>query len=221
MVLHTGNLVEFRIGRHRSGVDAEDTITDFALRRNRDGVVLMHESRITGTAGLFRPRRVEAGTLRYQYEIRTGSPLLRLSVTFTAAPTQRIGRLRLTTAADQLGADGLGLAEGRVATEATGWQDIGAPGAAGLKVWADGQPVPHLALARAGWPGQGPVLHLRPAAPSAVMSVKAIAARAGALHWLILRHGPTDLPPGGTHTVREDRLLAPDATILRLAPVPA
>jgi hypothetical protein len=208
MVLHTGNLVEFRIGRHRSGVDAEDTITHFALRRDRDGVVLVHESRITGTAGLFRPRQVEAGTLRYQYEIRTGSPLLRLSVTFTAAPKQRIGRLRLTTAVDQLGAEGLGLAEGRVATEATGWQDVGVPGAAGLKVWADGQPVPHLALARAGWPDQGPVLHLRPAAPSAVMSVKAIAARAGALHWLILRHGPADLPPGGTCTVREDRLLA-------------
>ena len=51
---------------------------------------------ITGTAGLFRARPVEAGTLRYEYEIRAASPLLRLSVTFTAAPGQRLRRLRLT-----------------------------------------------------------------------------------------------------------------------------
>jgi hypothetical protein len=218
VVLHTGNLVEFRIGRHRSGVDVEDTIGQTALRRVPDGVVLMHESRITGTAGLFRARQVEAGTLRYEYEIRAASPLLRLSVTFTAAPGQRLRRLRLTTAVDQLGAEGTGLAEGLVATgpaEAMAWRDIGAPAQAGLSVWADekdAKPVPHLALGCPGWPAQGPVLHIRPAEADRVMSVKAVATRPGALHWLILRHGPTDLSAGLSFVIREDRLLAGGGT---------
>jgi hypothetical protein len=218
VVLHTGNLVEFRIGRHRSGVDVEDTIGQTALRRVPGGVVLMHESRITGTAGLFRSRQVEAGTLRYEYEIRAASPLLRLTVTFTAAPGQRLRRLRLTTAVDQLGAEGTGLAEGLVSTgraEATAWRDIGTPAQAGLSVWADekdAKPVPHLALGRPGWPAQGPVLHIRPAEPDRVMSVKAVAARPGALHWLILRHGPADLSGGLSFVIREDRLLAGGGT---------
>jgi hypothetical protein len=210
-VMHTGNLVEFRLDRHRNGVDAEDTITHFALRRTADGVVLMHESRITGTAGLFRSRQVEAGTLRYQYEIRAGSPLVRLSVTFTAAPRQRLRRLRLSTAVDQLGGGGLGMAESLVGAGPGGtmtWRDIGVPGVAGLSTWSDGKAVPHVALGRTGWPAQGPVLHIRPAVPDRVLSVKAVAQRAGALHWLILRYGPGDLAGGATWEVQEDRLLA-------------
>lgn len=216
-VLHTGNLVEFRLDRHRSGVDAEDTISHFALRRVPDGVVLMHESRIVGTAGLFRPRQVEAGTLRYQYEIRAGSPLLRLSVTFTAAARQKVRHLRVTTAVDQLGAEGLEWSEGVLGAEpdksgAVAWRDFGVPKLAGLSIWAEAKPVSHLALGRAGWPDRAAILHIRPAAPASVMSVKAVATRAGALHWLILRHGPADLAPGGTQLVQEDRLLAKGGT---------
>ncbi|MGG5886657.1 hypothetical protein ACLF3G_05910 [Falsiroseomonas sp. HC035] len=223
-VMHTGNLVEFRLDRHRNGVDAENTITHFTLRRTTDGIVLMHESRIMGTAGWLRPRQVEAGTLRYQYEILAGSPLLRLSVTFTAAPRRRIRHLRLTTAVDQLGGGGTAIAEAMVGTGPAGamaWRDIGVPKLPGLSVWSDGKPVPHVALGRTGWPAQAPVLHVRPAAADGVMSVKAVAQRAGALHWVILRHGPHALAGGASVEVREDRLLttggAPDAVASAMA----
>ncbi len=207
-VLHTGNLTEFRLGRFRNGVDAEDTIRDFAISRRSGSVVLSHESRITGKAGFFRARTVEAGRLRYEYEITAGSPLLRLTVTFTAAAGQRVTRLRVSTALDQLGSGGLEMAEGRLGQEDGAWRDFGVPQAAGMTVWADARPVPHVAIGPAGWPAGGPTLHLRPQAPGQVMALRAIAARPGALHWVILRHGPAKLAPGEALVVREDRLLA-------------
>jgi hypothetical protein len=206
-VMHTGNLVEFRAGRFRNGIDAEDTITDFVLTRKDGAIILRHESRITGKAGLLRPRPTAIGTLRYDYTITPGSPILRLSVTFTAS--RRISRLRLSTALDQLGAGGLEMAEGRVAGTKAEWREFGAPQAAGVRVWAERQPVAHLAMGLAGWPATGATLHLRPGAPDKVLSVKAIAARPQALHWVILRHGPVSLDAGQSFVVREDRLLAP------------
>lgn len=208
-VLHTGNLAEFRLGRYRNGVDVEDTIHDCAIVRRSGSVVLSHESRITGKAGWLRPRQVQAGTLRYEYEITPGSPLLRLTVTFTAAAGQRLSRLRVSSAVDQLGM--AEMAEGRLAAAPEGnaaWLDFAVPQAAGLALWAEGTKVPHVAIGLAGWPAGAPTLHLRPQAPERVMSVKAIAARPAALHWLILRHGPVTLAPGAAMVVREDRLLA-------------
>lgn len=207
-LLHTGNLAEFRIGRYRNGVDVEDSIRDCAIARRSGSLVLSHESRIIGKAGWLRPRHVEAGTLRYEYEITAGSPLLRLTVTFTAAAGQHLSRLRLSTALDQLGNGGLEMAEGRVAVAETGWRDFAAPQTAGLSLWAEATPVPHVAIGLAGWPAGAATLHIRPQAPAQVMSVKAVAARPAALHWLILRHGPANLAPGATLVVREDRLLA-------------
>ncbi|MDO9501245.1 hypothetical protein [Falsiroseomonas sp.] len=206
-VLHTGNLAEFRLGRYRNGVDVEDSIQDCAILRRGGSLVLRHESRITGKAGWLRPRQVEAGTLRYDYEITAGSPLLRLTVTFTAAAGQSLARLRISTALDQLGTAGLEMAEGRLGSP-TAWRDFAPPQAAGLSLWAEATPVSHVATGLAGWPQGAPVLHIRPQAPERVMSVKAIAARPAALHWLILRHGPVALAPGASLVVREDRLLA-------------
>ncbi|OYW07810.1 MAG: hypothetical protein B7Z53_05690, partial [Rhodospirillales bacterium 12-71-4] len=209
-VLHTGNLVEFRLGRHRNAVDVEDNIRDCAILRQGEGVVLRHESRIAGKAGLVRTRQAEAGVLRYDYAIMAGSPLLRLTVTFVAAK-QKVQRLRLTTAVDQLGSNGLELAEGRVAVgagPAAPWKDQPVPQAAGVVAWAEATPARHLAIGAAGWPAGAPTLHIRPGAPAGVVGVKAIAARPGALHWLILRHGGANLAPGATLVVQEDRLLA-------------
>ncbi len=206
-VLHTGNLAEFRIGRYRNGVDVEDNIHDCAILRRGSSLVLRHESRIMGKAGWLRPRQVEAGTLRYDYEIEAASPVLRVTVTFTAAAGQHLSQLRVSTALDQLGTATLEMAEGRLGSPAA-WQDVGAPQTAGLTVWAEAAPVPHVAVGLAGWPRGAPTLHIRPQAPDRVMSVKAIASRPGALHWLILRHGPAALAPGATLVVREDRLLA-------------
>jgi hypothetical protein len=205
-VLHTGNLVEFHIGRHRPCVDAEETIRDVSLRRVGDGIVLMHESRIMGRAGWFRPREVEAGTLRYEYEIAADTPVLRLTVTFTAAATA-LAMLRVTTAVDAMDEAGLDLAAGRIAVGGE-WRDIAAPKQRGLEIWAEGAPTGHIALGVAGWLAEAPALHIRPAVPAGVMGVKAVATHPGALHWLIIRHGPTSLAPGATLVVREERLLA-------------
>jgi hypothetical protein len=205
-VLHTGNLVHFRIGRHRLSVDAEDSIRHVELRRAGDDLVLAHESRITGRAGLLRARPAEAGTLRYEYRIAAGSPLLRLTVSFAAAE-ERVASLRLTSAVDAMDATGLELAEAALA-EGAGWRRFGPPGEAGLGTWTEGEQADHLAIGQTGWPAGGPTLHIRPAGPAALSSVKATASRPGALRWLVLRHGPADLPPGGSLVAREERLLA-------------
>lgn len=210
-VIHSGNMVEFRIDRHPGHVDAEAGIAAFGIERQGgtdrgpDSVVLWHETPVTAKAGWLRARQVAAGVLRYEYTISARTPVLRVAVSFRA--THPIGQLRLTTALDALGQEGLALAEGRVQT-AEGWQDFAPPTKPALTTWAEGTAVAHVALGQGGWPAQGPTLHLRPGAPRGVMSVKAVSRRPPALHWLLARHGPIDVVAGSETLVTEDRLLA-------------
>jgi hypothetical protein len=202
-VTHSGNLVEFQQGRHRRCEDVEDAIVDCGLRQDGDRVVLWHESRVMGRAGWLRPRPVEAGRLRYDYAIDAASPLLRVTVTFTAAAALR--RVCVTTAAD--GLSDSGFAEG--ALQAAGaWRAVPPPAAAGNTAWVEGSPAAHVAVATEGWWADGPALHLRAADPAGVVSVRATALKPGQLHWLLVRHGPRDLAAGASLVVREERFLA-------------
>jgi hypothetical protein len=211
---HTGNLVEFRIGRHGACADVEDAVTTHTVERQGERVVVEHVSRITGRAGLLLPRVVEAGTLAVRYVATGDSPLLRVTVRFTAARALR--RLRVTTALDAVDQPALGATAARL-LEAGAWRDALPPAAPGPLEWARGVPVAHLAIGREGWPAGAPVLHIRPHAPDGVAAVTASALAAGALHWLLLRHGPADLAAGETLTVREDRLLAPSGAVRPVA----
>ncbi len=197
-VMHSGNVVHFNLGLRRSSADVEETVTHAEIRREPGRVVLVHESEVTGLAGLFRPRRVTAGRLRYEYEIQEASPVLRLRVTFTAA--RRVFRLRLTTAADALSEPGLGFATGRLLREGA-WHE--AEATTGAQHWAKG-PVAHLSLLGAA----PPVLHLRPAEPARVVEVLATSHRTGAVHWLMLRHRGGSVRRGRTVRLEETRLLA-------------
>jgi hypothetical protein len=204
-VLHSGNLVEFSLGRRASTVDAEDGIARFALTREGDRVVLTHETPVQGEAGLLFARRTEAGTLAYRYEIGAGSPVLRVEVSFQAA--RAVTGLRLTTGADALASDGGALGAARIGT-AAGWRDAAVPETPGVVEWHPGTAMEHLALGEPGWPERGTTLHIRPAEPARVMAVTSTTLQPGRLHWVLLRHGPAELPQGGRLTVREDRLLA-------------
>jgi hypothetical protein len=213
--IHSGNMVEFRIDRHPAHVDAEAGISAFGVERiggtdlapdlAPESVLLWHETPVTAKAGWLRARRVAAGVLRYAYTISANTPVLRLAVSFRA--THPIGQLRLTTALDALGREGLDLAEGRVQT-AEGWGDIAPSPKPALQTWAADTAVRHVAIGQAGWPAQGPTLHLRPGAPAGVLNVKAVTRRPPALHWLVARHGPIDVAAGSETLVTEDRLLA-------------
>lgn len=211
-VTHSGNLIEFQVDRHRRCVDVETAIVDFGLRQQGDGLVMWHESRVMGRAGWLRSRPIEAGRLRYEYAIAASSPLLHVTVTFTAAAALR--NLRLTTAVD--GLSDSGFAEG--AAQAAAWRNFAAPAKAGTETWVQAAtkaktgpemgPASHIAVATDGWWADGPALHIRPADPAGVMNATATAARPGLLHWLLLRHGPVDLGAGGTLVVREERFLS-------------
>jgi hypothetical protein len=203
---HTGNLVEFRLGRHAACLDVEDSITDATIERDGDRVVLTHVSTIRGKAGLFAPALVEAGRLACRYEIRADSPVLKLEVRFTAS--RAVTQLRVTTALDAMEEEGLGAAAGALLS-AGAWTEKVPPAAPGGAYWARGVPVAHLAVGAAGWPAGAPAAHLRPHDPARVVSVHADTRREGAVHWLLLRHGQVDLAAGETLVVREDRLLAP------------
>jgi hypothetical protein len=203
---HTGNLVEFRIGRRAACVDIEDNITEASITREDGRIVLTHASTIRGLAGLFTAREVEAGRITYRYEIDPASPVLRVEVRFTAA--RALSQLRVSTALDALAEDGPGGSAARL-MEASAWRDAPPPAAPGAERWARGTPVAHLAVGAAGWPAGAPALHLRPHDAAQVLSVTAQALQGGEVHWLILRHGPVNLVAGQTLVVREDRLLAP------------
>lgn len=205
VVRHGGNLVEFRMGRFRNCVDVEDAIVETAVERDGDTVRLRHASVIVGEGGLALKRKAEAGRLTITYEIRAGTPVIEVVASFTAS--RPLSRLRVTTALDALDEGGLGATAGRL-LEGASWRDIAPSPLPGTTKWTDGTPVDHLAIGAADWPSHGPVLHIRPHEPGRIMSVTAEARRAGALHWLVLRHGPVELKAGETLTVRERRLLA-------------
>jgi hypothetical protein len=202
---HTGNLVEFRIGRHAACVDVEDNVADATVEHTAEGVVLAHAGTVRGMAGLFSPKPVEAGRIAYRYLIRPGSPVVTVEVSFTAA--RALSQLRITTALDAMEEEGVVAGAARLLSGGA-WRDLVAPAAPGPEGWARGVPVAHLALGAAGWPTGAAAVHLRPHEPGRVLSVIAHANRGGAVHWLLLRHGPVDLAAGQTLTIREDRLLS-------------
>jgi hypothetical protein len=197
---HTGNLVEFRAGLQRNCADAEEGIAQADLRREGETLVLRHVGTVRGMGGVLRAAPVEAGTLEMRYALRGDSPVLHVAARFTAS--RRLGRVRLTTALDAIGEEGLAIAGGRLLS-GDAWRDVAAPAEPGAVRWAEGVPVAHLAL------GTAPMLHIRPEDSAGVMSVTAAAVAGGALHWLVLRHGPVDLAPGQSIEAREMRLLAP------------
>lgn len=203
---HTGNLVEFRIGRHAACVDVEDNITDAAITREGDAIVLTHASTIRGKAGLFTPREVEAGRLVCRYEIRPASPLLQVEMRFTAS--RDLNDLRLSTALDALDEEGPGATAARLLA-AGAWREAEPPAAPGPARWLRDTALAHIAVGEAGWPSGRPIAHLRPGDPARVLSVTAEAKRGGSVHWLVLRHGPETLRAGQSLVVREERLLAP------------
>lgn len=203
---HTGNLVEFRIGRHAACVDVEDTITDAAITSEGEVIVLTHTSTIRGKAGLFTPREVEAGRLVCRYEIHPHSPVLQVEMRFTA--TTGLTDLRLTTALDALDEDGPGATAARLLAGGI-WQEADPPSAPGPFRWLRDTSLAHVAVGATGWPAGRLAAHLRPHTPSQVLSATAEAKRGGAVHWLVLRHGPETLRAGQSFVVREERLLAP------------
>jgi len=204
-LVHSGNLLEFWIDRHFHTVDVEDGIVDCGVEEQGKCVRAWHETRVTGRAGWFRPREVEAGILRLTYMITAQSPVIRLDVEFRA--TRSVKAMVLSTALDALGEAGLDLAAAEVQT-AEGWRSFPPPAAPDQLVWLRDQPAAHLALGRAGWPAEGPVVHLRPGSPQNLHRVTLRAREAGRLHWLTLRHGPVDIAAGTTQLLTEDRYLA-------------
>jgi hypothetical protein len=202
---HGGNLVEFRIGFDRACVDAEDSIVSATIACEDDAVVLRHVSTIRARAGLLAKRDVEAGTLEMRYAVRGDTPVLRVTARFTAA--RRLTRLRVSTAVDGVDTGGLVADAARLREDGT-WRDAAPPPAPGAVKWSVGKAVSHIVVGRAGWPGDAPALHLRPGDPARVMSVTAQAMTGGALHWLLVRHGPVTLEAGETLTGTDERLIA-------------
>ncbi len=206
-IRHSGNMVEFRAGRFFTCADVEDAIVAQSLERLEDGRLrLRHVSAIRGRAGWFGSRIAEAGRLTMSYEVTPGSPVLRVTASFTAS--RRLDRLRVTTAADALDEGGLGATAAKL-LEGEGWREE-APPAAGSTKWAEGSGPSQLALGAAGWPARAPVLQIRLNDPAQLMSVTAEAKRPGAVHWLVLRHGFRRLAKGATLTATEDRRLGPE-----------
>jgi hypothetical protein len=207
-VRHTGNMVEFRAGRFFTCADVEDAIVAQSVERLKDGRVrLSHTSAIRGQAGWFYGAVAEVGRLTMTYEVTPGSPILRVTASFTA--TRGLDRLRVTTAADALDEHGLGAGAAKL-LDGAAWQDVAIP-AAGSAKWAEGEKPAQIAIGEAGWPAGAPVLQIRLHEPSQLMSITADTRRPGALHWLVLRHGFRRLGRGETLTIVEDRLLGPEA----------
>ena len=199
--VHTGHLVEFRLGGRKHCIDVEDSITDCGLLRTAGGITLFHESTIEAPASLLSRRARPVATLRYSYEIRADSAAILLRVTLRAAPGIVLSRLRLTTACDALSDIPRTCHVGVAGTYAT--PKLPPAGAAYLHRGS----LDHLLLAEAGNPGFAHTLHLRPRQPDHVASLSATTREDGRLQWVVLRHAAPPIPAGGEFAIAEERLL--------------
>lgn len=209
-VLHTGNLVEFRIGKRSYCLDVEDTVVRFGLLPQQDGgVVLFHESELRAQHGLLRREGI-VGTLRYEYALRPEDPRLGLRVSLTAARGVSLNEVRVTTALDELSGGPPARPFGRIVLGAGGRLRplrLEVETLANLHQGA----ADSLSLVEEAQPTAATGLHLHMPSAGRLRSIK-LATRAvdGAVrpHWLLTRYQAATLPAGESFTVEEERLLA-------------
>jgi hypothetical protein len=207
-ILHTGNLVEFRIGKTSHCLDVEDTVARFGLVPQENGVVLFHESDLHAPHGLLK-RHGLVGTLRYEYTLRAGDPRLRLRVSLQAARGVALADLRVTTAADELSGGPPGRPFGRIVLGAEARLRPLRLEAEALANLHQG-PADFLSLVEEAPPALAAGLHLRMASAARLRSIKLATRMAGEAarpHWLLLRYHKAALPGGEAFAVEEDRLL--------------
>lgn len=212
-VHYTGHLVEFRIGRQRFCLDVEEAIAEFGVQPQPGGALLFHESVLKAEVGLLRKATKVVGRLRYEYRITAGDPRLQASVTLRAEPGVQLTHIRLTTAVDELSGEprhpfsqisltaggqsrAVTLGDGPLATLQTGATEL-------------------VSLIEENTPGAALGLHIAPAVPAIVYSVKA-QPRDGRLHWLLLRHACDSLGGGAQFQAVEQRLLTAGSATLGL-----
>lgn len=199
--VHSGHLVEFRLGGRRHCVDVEDSITDYGLVRSGSGITLFHESTIRVPTGLLGGRPQPVATLRYAYEIRADSPVFRLQVTLRATAGITLTALRLTTASDEM-SDSL-----RTCRIGTAGRYAAPPLPPNGTAYVHRGPLDHLVLGETGSPGFAHALHLRPLQPESVVSLSITTREGGRPHWALLRYALPELAAGAEFAVAEDRLL--------------
>jgi hypothetical protein len=209
-VLHTGNLVEFRIGKSSHCLDVEDTVVRFGLvPQQGGGVVLFHESELRAPHGLLRREGI-VGTLRYEYTLRPEDPRLGLRVTLKAARGISLNEVRVTTALDELSGGPPDRPFGRIVLGADGRLRPLRLEAETLANLHQG-PANSLSLVEEAQPAAAAGLHLHMPSAARLRSIK-LATRAvdGAVrpHWLLTRYQAATLPGGESFTVEEERLLA-------------
>jgi hypothetical protein len=209
-VLHTGNLVEFRLGKRSFCLDVEDSVVRFGLvPQEGGGVVLFHESELHAPQGVMRRDGVVA-TLRYEYTIRGADPRLHLRVSLRAAPGVTLSELRLTTAVDELSGGPPARPIRRIVVGAGGRMRPLPMDAEALSNLHQG-PAESLSLVEDGTPGAAAGLHLRMLSAERLRSIKLATRPEGAEarpHWLLTRYHVAELAGGESFAVEEERLLA-------------
>jgi hypothetical protein len=196
-VLHGGNLVEFTYRGRKHCLDVEDAIVDAGIEPRPGGVLLFHESLVAGRGRFARGAGRPLARLRYAYELRAESPAVGLEVTLTALPGVALERVRITTAADGLSAQGF-------ATLLLGGRRAEVPG--GENVTVQDGPVEAFG-ARQDRACEALALSIRPAGPAPLLSVKSSGPEPRRLHWLLTRYAAANLAGDAALVAREDRLV--------------
>jgi hypothetical protein len=208
-VLHTGNLVEFRIGKTSHCLDVEDTTLRFGMMPRDGGTTLFHESELRAPHGLLKRDGVVA-TLRYEYTLRAADPRLRLRVTLTAARGVTLHDVRVTTALDELSGGPPERPFGRIVLGAGGQQRAVRLEAAALANLHQG-PADSLSLVEDAAPADAGGVHLRLLSAAQLRSIKLATREVEGMtrpHWLLSRYQVASLGGGQSFVVEEERLLA-------------
>lgn len=214
--LHGGNLVEFTYKGRRHCLDVEDAIVAAGIEPGEGGVRLFHESEVAGRGRFSRGATTPVARLRYAYEIRADSPAVTLAVTLTARPGITLERVRITTACDAM-SPGDGVEYGTLVF-GEGAEARRLPSPDGQNVTVQDGPVAAFAVLQDRAASRALSLRLRPLGPAPLLSVKASGPAESRLHWLLTRYAAARLPPGGTLTAGEERILLRGAAAPLSAP---
>ena len=204
---HTGNMLQFRQGRHKRVLDVETSIDDSGVEVAPGRFTAWHSSKVAVRPLPWqRTAPAPLGRLRYSYTVETDCPSVGLRVELMLNPGAALQGVVMSTALDQLSRIP-GVDYRSVAVRAAGI-DTANDRVPDGSVTLHAGPADYVGVNQVGAsPGFSYGIHILLPDGAKLEAIAANGQKSGLLHWLVQKYRIGDLPAGGTATLEERRML--------------